>query len=68
MRLIRVVLGTVMVRIVVLARHRSHRLCMVDVAKEPDRCQRASNGQQERDEEQQNGIALHSAIKLSHRF
>jgi hypothetical protein len=67
MRLLRFMLGSVMGRIVLMARHRSHRLSTVEVTKEPDGCQRPSNGQQERDEEQQNGRVLHPASKLSHR-
>jgi hypothetical protein len=64
MRLMRPVRRSVMGRIVLMARHRSHRLSAVDVTKEPDRCQRPSNGQQQRDEEQQNRIALHLALYI----
>lgn len=67
MRLVRLVLRSVMSQVVVLvAGHRRDRLSAVDVTKEPNGCQRPSNGQQKRDEQKQSGMTLHPTFRLSH--
>ena len=45
---------------------RSDRPRTVDVTEEPDRRQRPSNGQQQRDQQQQSGTALHRSVRLTH--
>ena len=60
----RFVLRSVMSLVMLMARHRSRGLRTVDMAEEPDRRQRALEGQQERDQQQQTGKALHQATKI----
>jgi hypothetical protein len=66
MRVVAIMLRSMRCRGVLMPCSRSDRLRAVDVTEKPRRRQRPSNGQQQRDQQQQNGTALHRVVRLTH--
>ena len=66
MRGVAIMLRSMRCRAMLMPCSRSDRLRTVDVTEKPDRRQRPSNGQQQRDQQQQSRTALHRIVRLTH--